>query len=323
VSDSAENVSPEDQIDYGTGEGAAYGGTDTDAPIFVPHPHEGNTSPNEGNADHPTNAKYQKNIAERVWLRIKGFFRIIFSSSSAWNAVASIVIAVATVVYVVYAHRQWVAMSGQLSEMHDSTASAKTAAADTLGEMQRSSAASDQQFQTQLKKLDSSIKEAQRLAKATEDANANVVNSDRPWMGGVIDIQNFTAGNSAKISWAFSNSGKRPAVIDEAAGTDFVFPVFPIDPDPRYGNISGASKAITVPGNMVNKQYTSAIKLNTSIMSSINSGGVKYFVIAKVNYRDIQTNTKYWTHVCKFYEPPSKNGDDGVWQNCTDYNDAK
>ncbi len=57
-------------------------------------------------------------------------------NASAWNAIASIVIAVATIFYTIYAHRQWKAMSGQIEVMRDANSGSDSALKQTVGKMQ-------------------------------------------------------------------------------------------------------------------------------------------------------------------------------------------
>jgi TolA-binding protein len=144
---------PEDEVDPGTGEGAAYGGPDSDAPLFLLHPDDG--APAEGNgAQHAeTRANNLANILKPVGSIIIRFFRMAFSSTSTWNAVASIVMAVTTIFYTVYAHRQWVAMSGQITVMRDAN-----------GLTQKALAENDNSLEQTLDKMQGQINEMHTLA---------------------------------------------------------------------------------------------------------------------------------------------------------------
>src|ERR1700722_407413 len=104
---------PEDDIDYGTGEGAAYGGSDPDAPLFLPHSTDNNSSPNHQYKSTGTKTQYALHVLKGTWRIIAKVGSFVFSNAAAWSAVASVVMAVSTVIYTVYAHRQWKVMSGQ------------------------------------------------------------------------------------------------------------------------------------------------------------------------------------------------------------------
>ncbi len=288
--------SSQDRIDYGTSDGSAYDGDDLEVPRAL---HDAGPESNNDDQRQRANPNNQPKTFNSV-------LRFLFSSAGAWSAVASVLVAGATIFYTVYAHRQWVAMSGQLSVMQDANAQAKTTAALTLGEMQKSSAASGQQFQTQLQKLDDSIKQASRLAKATEKANANLVDSSRPWMGGTVNVTSFEVGSKPVVNWSFMNSGKRPAIVVHAVGVGFYYPVFPANPEVKYGIDVTRSNGIAVVGSGVAQSVAAKTALTLRHMLLINSGEEKYFAIAKIEYLDIQTKKPYWTHICIFYAPPSK-----------------
>ncbi len=103
---------PEDEIDPGTGEGTAYGGPDPDVPLVIQQGAEADSEENHS-------LKNTRPVTEYLLQYLFSGIRKLFSNAAAWNAIASITIAIATIVYTVYAHRQWVAMSGQITVMRD------------------------------------------------------------------------------------------------------------------------------------------------------------------------------------------------------------
>jgi hypothetical protein len=75
---------------------------------------------------------------------------------------------------------------------------------------------SDMSLNRTLEHMDASTGQTSRLAAATEKANANVLNADRPWVGGFIQVVDFEAGKSPEAICTFVNGGRRPAYIEKA-----------------------------------------------------------------------------------------------------------
>ena len=57
-------------------------------------------------------------------------------------------------------------------------------------------------------------------------------------------------------------------------------------------------------------------------MKGFGAGSPPFRVYAKIEYTDVRTSSKYWTHVCWRYTP-SNTAVNGGFSNCTEYNDAK
>src|SRR5215469_2880824 len=95
----------------------------------------------------------------------------------------------------------------------DAAKSAAQTASDTLNELKDNEASSTSQFKEQLGRLDASIKQAQRMANATEQANANAIAADRPWIAGRIEVTDFDVDKKGHVTCTLENTGKRPARI--------------------------------------------------------------------------------------------------------------
>jgi hypothetical protein len=178
----------------------------------------------------------------------------------------------------------------------------------------------------QAEKLEASVKQAARLADATEKANANVINSDRPWIGIVFSVDGFAVGKTPTYSIAFMNSGKRPARVTKS---DTVTGFIDYGNNPVYVHHAAGSNsvAVVVPGQAVGSSFKSDTAdamnpITEDAMKALVDGVVPYRVYAMIEYTDIRTNASYWTHACWHYTPKIITTNSG-FSNCTEYNDAK
>jgi hypothetical protein len=176
----------------------------------------------------------------------------------------------------------------------------------------------------QAEKLEASVKQATRLAAATEKANANFLNSDRPWMGSFFSVDGFATGKTPTYSVTFINSGKRPARVTRtetlAAPIDFgenpTYRVYDVTP----------SITVIVPGQAVGASWKDDTDLmnpiSDKVMGALTSGAIPFRIYARVEYTDLRTNIPYWTHACWRYTPQYTAINSG-FSNCKEYNDAK
>jgi hypothetical protein len=169
-----------------------------------------------------------------------------------------------------------------------------------------------------------SVRQASRLASATEKANANMVAADRPWIGGHIEVTNFEVGKSPTMTAVFTNSGKRPAKVDVSFERGGFYPTFPFDPDSQFITDGPRSTSFLVPG-----QATSMTLTFKGVLRQIDldlANGMHpfqtYFAFAKIEYRDLQTNESHFTHVCVFYLPRLKTSSNSGFSDCQPYNEA-
>jgi hypothetical protein len=179
------------------------------------------------------------------------------------------------------------------------------------------------QLGNQVGKMDTSISQARRLATATEQANDNVINADRPWMGGNITVADFEVGKVATFTATYTNTGKRPTRADLTAISAFPSASFPTDIEAKYHFDVSPSTTFVVPGQQAVATVDANAALDQKGMDILASGTLRYFVVSKIEYTDLKTNAKYWTHLCTEYLPKRKSKTNNGFGNCTEYNDAK
>lgn len=174
-----------------------------------------------------------------------------------------------------------------------------------------------------LAKMDLQTQATNRLAGDTETANANVLAADRPWFGVVLAAQDaFEAGKNPSVTVIFLNSGKRPArvLISEVSGNWFT--VFPKNPPYSISPNSVKSSDIVVPnGSATTKLSLFQGPLDQATVDTANTGSLKFFLYANIQYVDLRTQKKHFTHSCWVYvgdDPELSRG----FYNSGDYNDA-
>ena len=162
------------------------------------------------------------------------------------EAACAVLLVLITGNYTYYASKQ---ASAAITAANAANTSAGTADA-TLKEIQKNERSSSDQFRTQLRKLDDTINQAKRLADASEKANANILEADRPWFGAILSEQSaFEVGKIPSATVVFNNSGKRPAKVTISEVSDYWFSEFP--KNPPYHDIGIRSAQIVVPGSAV------------------------------------------------------------------------
>jgi len=141
-----------------------------------------------------------------------------------------------------------------------------------------------------------------RLAKATEDANANVIDSDRPWLGSALAIdQDVAVGNNPTVTILFQNSGKRPARVIDIEAQPNLFTIFPKNPPYTLKPNGRQSASFLVPGAGLNlKLKVATDKIDDHLLASLT--GAKYFYIySRIVYIDVRTNVVHHTYSCWKY----------------------
>jgi hypothetical protein len=138
------------------------------------------------------------------------------------------------------------------------------------------------------------------VAAETKRANENVLNSDRPWFGAILDVQNFDVGKVPVATVVFTNSGKRPARTTLTQSTANFFRDFP--KNPPYVADSVPSTAIVVPGgNVVTKYNLLKSELDQPSMDAANSPYETFYIYADIEYIDVILNKPHWAHFCWRY----------------------
>jgi hypothetical protein len=162
----------------------------------------------------------------------------------------------------------------------------------------------------------------QALAQAANIANMNALQADRPWMGAYLNVDGFSAGKTPTYTVTFVNSGKRPArvTLTETLAGNIDFGANPVyrlyDTTP---SITFAVPGQPVAASWKDDQFN---PISDELMKAFDSGKLPFRVYAKVEYTDLRTNGKYWTHVCWRYTPTHTAINAG-FSNCAEYNDAR
>jgi hypothetical protein len=170
--------------------------------------------------------------------------------------------------------------------------------------------------------LSDSAAQASRLADNTETANQNVIEADRPWIGGYITVTDFSLGKKPNVTIVFVNSRKRPARLDLTAMKEEMREVFPKNPDADYIFDTVQSTSVIVPGQtaVLHQILGEVIQ---SDLDMLNGGKFTFFIFAKAEYRDLRTNQRHWTHICIRYIPKLTSDTNSGFGNCEKYNDAE
>ena len=174
--------------------------------------------------------------------------------------------------------------------------------------------------------LNQSVAQASRLAAATEVPNAHALDFDRPWIGVTLTPQDFPDGKPPTIAMDVINSGRRPAKITlTVAGAD-AMDKFPTRPppynirDPRI--VKSPSTTLLVPNlHSETVLYVSPTAVDKDHLSAYDSGSLTFFAYANIEYEDVVTHKKHWTHACIRYFPNSIEAKPGFYQ-CSEYNDV-
>jgi hypothetical protein len=235
---------------------------------------------------------------DKVEKRLSGFER----STLRWTR-ASFGVVLATAVFICL---QWLEMRSGGKDTHDLAVAAKSQAENTA---------------KQIPKLDASIAQASRLAAATEQANQNVLDADRPWIGIAIEVTNFEADQTPTKTLTLVNSGKRPAMITSLkADGDYAKAM---SETPQYRGGTSVKRQFLVPGTV----YVSKVNLfrggvlKSDALSILNSKTTSFFSYAAVEYIDVRTGKHHFTHACKQYVPASPSeGNSAGFFGCEAYN---
>jgi len=166
-------------------------------------------------------------------------------------------------------------------------------------------------LQRTLNKMQAQTDAMNRLAKAAEQTNTNSIASDRPWIGGWIQVSGFSVGQSPSAICTFQNGGKRPAFIEESTcGT--VMDKYDISTEKKEPLPGGHS--ILLPGQttitpihfFIGGSYPliqNGDQIAPALLGAFDSGDVHIKVIARVRYRDVKTGEVHHTTFCQHYIP--------------------
>ncbi len=153
-------------------------------------------------------------------------------------------------------------------------------------------------------------------------ANQTAIDSERPWVGTTFTIQDWTVGRAPVAHVAFVNSGRRPAKITDAWFDAGDFKVFPRNPFhgrdyPAIHNVN--SVGLILPNaNLTNTRVLD--RLTQARLDELAARQHTFFIYASIEYEDVLTHAKHWTHACWQYLPGFQNDKSG-FVNCATYND--
>lgn len=247
-----------------------------------------------------------------------------------WTDMAIVVL---TVGIVLVSAMQWHKMHTGSADTHDLAVAAKAQAdaarvqaenTKTIAESAKSQALNTQNLaqstSDEVHRLDASVREAHRLVVASEIANKNFKDADRPWIGAYMSMQDFEVGKSPVLTITVANTGRRPAriTLTEVRAKDYE--AFPARPEYPAGASEWQSVTLVVPNQSANTVLTIAT-LTQQHMDLLMAGRDHYYVHANIEYLDVLTHTTHWTHVCWRYFPGLKNSNSG-FVNCDQYNEA-
>jgi hypothetical protein len=173
--------------------------------------------------------------------------------------------------------------------------------ATSAGNINSGIATAVQKLNLQADKLEKSAEQTSRLAKTAEEANANAMQSDRPWFGAVLTVDGFEKDKMPIATIYFTNSGKRPARILVAEAHTGWFSVFP--DNPPYEPLGNVSRGVVVPGTpLINKFNMARIPLSESEISTADTGNpASYFLYANLEYIDMRMGQHHHAHFCWRY----------------------
>jgi hypothetical protein len=235
----------------------------------------------------------------------------------------------AAVIQGVIFYKQWQEMHSGGADTHDLAVAAKTQAEAAKAQADEAKVQVDKMAES-LKKTDALIKEATAQANATNllaaqaqrsaDYSQQAINAgveaERPWVGvGSFNVSNFVEGQTAKVSFNYVNSGKRPATASARYAVTIVksLPIFP-----DYSKAPPASIAFVLPGGSFGSTYD--YEVPNAAFAEWKQTKQIFFVVAEIFYTDVETNKTYITRFCSYYNPANKNE---PFPLCTRYNEAK
>ncbi len=167
-----------------------------------------------------------------------------------------------------------------------------------------------------LKLVQAQIGAANRLADEANRANQNGVMAERPWIG-LQEIQFGQVGSIQVINLLFANSGQRPGRVFSSEVQAGYFAKFP--DNPKYNRMYNEPSTTLV---LPRTQMSLPLEMPVAEFAAIDRvPGKTFFVYAHVEYEDVRTHERHWTHYCTRHSPTTAHGHNGFVE-CRTYNDA-
>jgi len=208
----------------------------------------------------------------------------------------------------------------QIAAASDRNATAAESFATTAGKINEGLGGAVGKLNLQAEGLKQSVEQATRLAAATEKANANVIDSDRPWIGVGMTFDELVVGKIPTFTVTLVNSGKRPARVISQRTQGHYFENLP--PNPPFENVGPASTFVSIPGFPETTTYNLFTGPISQETADLLAGGVTtVFEYIDVEYLDLGTGKSHFTHACWKYMLET-NGHRKGFYSCDAYQDA-
>ena len=164
-----------------------------------------------------------------------------------------------------------------------------------------------------------------RLATASETANADSIARERAWLGLAIQVDGFQENGTATVTIVTINSGHRPAKITSSRVACREYQKLPADPayrvDRKVGStlilVPGAASTFVLP---IDATFTRSGAIES--LTDETKPGYHLFIYGRTDYREVGSKGSYVTKFCYTYVPATRNSKAGFY-NCAEYNDAR
>jgi hypothetical protein len=151
-------------------------------------------------------------------------------------------------------------------------------------------------------------------------ANQTAIDSERPWVGISLSVQDWAIDKSPVADVSYINSGRRPAKITTAQFDIGDFRAFPKDPfNKRVLSPVHSSGLILPNGNGTNARLID--RITQGRLDELAKRQHTFFIYASIDYEDVLTHAKHWTHACWQYLPGFRNNNSG-FVHCETYNET-
>src|SRR6185503_3060512 len=98
------------------------------------------------------------------------------------------------------------------------------------------------------------------------------------------------------------------------------FSSFPVNPDAEYLPEPTPSKGLIVPGQQLAVNNAGSAPMTQFDIDRLAHGPGRFLILAKVEYRDVRTGERHWTHACLNYLQRYKTQTDNGFRTCPEYN---
>ena len=176
----------------------------------------------------------------------------------------------------------------------------------------------------QKKTMDATLGEIQKQVAASEVANnlakrsfQSAIDAERPWVGIIFRVQDWTIGRNANATMNFTNSGRRPAKVTRVQFDSNQYVGFPNTP--KYRRNIRNSSLVLPSGSFTNTQPLGVV--TQPELDDLNLRHHTFFIYASVDYEDVLTHAVHWTHGCWQYLPGVQNTA-SRFVKCSTYNDV-